>query len=112
MQSQTVALMQSMLIDNPQIGRATIMSVTMCIKLLIHVDRPQVYILELVPALLDCLHRLCASHTVIYLAFYERSKVAGDLFWKMLPERFSHVKVPEESFGMGYHADCLPESCP
>lgn len=67
----------------------------------------QVYVLELVPALLDCLYALCKPHTVVYLAFYERSKVAGDLFWKLLPERFTHVKIPEESFGMAPHADNL-----
>ena len=63
--------------------------------------------MELVPALLDCLHALCKPHTVVYLAFYERSKVAGDLFWKLLPERFTHTKIPESSFDMASHPKTL-----
>ncbi|KAK9839041.1 hypothetical protein WJX74_008313 [Apatococcus lobatus] len=66
-----------------------------------------VYIVELVPALLHCLHALCKPHTVIYLAFYERSKAAADLFWSLLPERFTHTKIPEASFGMKPQADNL-----
>ena len=71
------------------------------------VHRVQVYILELVPALLDCLHALCHPHSIIYLAFYERSQVAGDLFWHLLPERFTAQKIPEESFGMKQQAENL-----
>ena len=67
----------------------------------------QVHILELASVLLECLLALCHPHSIISLAFYERSKVAGDLFWQLLPERFTAPKMPEESFGMEQQADNL-----
>lgn len=65
----------------------------------------QVYIEELMEPLVQCMHKLCSQKSTVLLAYYERSKAAGAVFWKLLPNFFTFQKVPEASFGAGAHPD-------
>ena len=63
--------------------------------------RAQVYVAELVPALLECMWHLSGAGSTILLAYYNRSASAHKAFWELFPSYFSWppAKVPEESYG-------------
>ena len=65
----------------------------------------QVYIAELMQPLLECMHRLCRDDTLVILAYYKRSASAAHVFWSLLPQFFTYVKIPEASFGASAQPD-------
>ena len=67
----------------------------------------QVYIAESMEPLLECMHSLADSETLVLLAYYERSATAGAAFWGLLPSYFTHTKIPDASYGAPSHAEGL-----
>ena len=67
----------------------------------------QVYISELMEALLECMSSLSTPSTLVLFAYYERSASAGKIFWELLPKYFSHQKIPEDSYGANPHPSNL-----
>lgn len=60
----------------------------------------QVYIVELMAPLLQCMYSLSTTDTLVLLAYYERSRSASEAFWTLLPQFFRYEKIPEETFDM------------
>lgn len=69
--------------------------------------RAQVYVAELVPALLECMWHLSGADSTILLAYYNRSASAHRAFWELFPSYFRcpPAKVPEDSYGARLHPD-------
>lgn len=57
--------------------------------------------------LLRCMHALASQQTVVLFAYYERSASAGAAFWDLLPQFFTHQKIPEQDYGARPHPSHL-----